>query len=285
MTKDIVTKPFIKYCGGKARHAEQIAQRLPLQMDTYFEPFVGGGAVFFKLARANRFQKAILSDVSSELMNTWIVVQQDVENLIKALHKPQFKYNKKAYLKIRAQNPSILNSVNRAARFIYLNKTCFNGLYRLNSKGKFNTPFGKYENPVICDTDNLRAVSTLLQNVVLLTGDFENACFNARLGDGAYLDPPYIPSSKTSKFTSYTKEKFIEEDHVRLAQVFKLMGDRGCRVVLSNSDTLLTQKLYGQYDMDSYLGSRSVGGPVAYRKSAKEILVFHGPRIIVGNNV
>jgi DNA adenine methylase len=278
MTKIVVAKAFVKYCGGKARHAAQIIQRLPSQMNTYYEPFVGGGAVFFKLAQAKRFQRAIISDTNTELMSTWLMIQQDVEKLIKALHKPQFKYNKTAYLKIRAQNPDKLSPINQAARFLYLNKTCFNGLYRVNSKGKFNTPFGKYEKPVICDADNLRAVSALLHNVTILNGDFEAASANAKLGDGAYLDPPYIPSSKTSKFTSYTQYGFTNEDHERLARVFELMGNRGCRVVLSNSDTPLTHKLYDKYDIDSYIGLRSVGGPAEYRKPIKELLIFHGPR-------
>lgn len=270
--------PFVKWAGGKARVAPHVLRRLPDNIDTYYEPMIGGGAIFFELARANRFKAAVIADKNPELINAWQVVKEDVEGLIKELSdKKKYRYDKAVYLKIR-EVPGKLSKVELAARFIYLNRTCFNGLYRLNSKGEFNVPFGRYDDPVICDSKNLRAVSEILEDVDIYLQDFGRATSGAAEGDAVYFDPPYLPLSDTSKFTSYTASGFTLEDHVRLAGVFKLLGDGGARVVLSNSSAKEAIDLYKGFDIDWITGTRSVGGPANYRKSVKEMVVFHGPR-------
>jgi DNA adenine methylase len=266
--------PFIKWAGGKQNLARFIVHRLPESIDTYYEPMIGGGAILLKIRGS--FKRAIISDTNPEVVNAWRVVKKDVEKLIRALRRPKFQYDKETFLKIRAQNPNKLSPVQRAARFIYLNKTCFNGLYRVNSQGQFNVPFGKYKDPVICDAENLRAVSLVLKNVKILSKDFADACNGAGKGDAIYFDPPYIPVSKTSSFTGYTATGFSEADHDRLAKLFEELGDRGARVVLTNS--LPAINLYSKFDYDRQVGNRSIGGPAEYRGKAGELIIFHGPK-------
>jgi len=268
--------PFIKWAGGKQNLSRFIVHRLPLETDTYYEPMVGGGAILLKMH--GRFERAVISDTNPEAMNAWRVVQKDVQKLIQALRRPKFKYDKETYLRIRAQNPDKLSPVARAARFIYLNKTCFNGLYRVNSRGEFNVPFGKYKNPVICDAKNLRAVAHVLEDVEILEVDFEQACKGAGKGDAIYFDPPYLPISKTSNFTGYTAEGFNAQEHERLARFFEKMGNRGVRVVLTNSIAPGVMTMYGKFDYDRQTGNRSIGGPADYRHKIGELIIFHGPK-------
>ena len=275
--------PFAKWCGGKGRWTDQIIKRLPDKIETYFEPFVGGGAVFLRLAQDKKFKHAIIGDSNDELIGVWRIIQSNVSGLVKMLQSGEYKYNKDVYLKIRAIDPATLSPVERAARFIYLNHAGFNGLFRVNKSGKFNVPFGRYTNPTILDENNLRALSSLLKKISIMCSDFEQICSGWQnespgLGDAIYFDPPYIPVSKTSKFTSYTIGGFTQKDHERLAECFKVHGNQGVRVVLSNSVAPLALKLYDEFDMDIHLGSRSIGGPASYREPAKEILVFHGPK-------
>lgn len=268
--------PFIKWAGGKQNLAKHVIRRLPDEIDTYYEPMVGGGAILIRMR--GKFQRAVISDTNPEVVNAWRAVKKDVKKLIQALRRPKFKYEKETFLKIRAQNPDKLSPVGRAARFIYLNKTCFNGLYRVNSQGQFNVPFGKYKDPVICDAENLQAVSQLLKNVKILDKDFEAACKEAGKGDAIYFDPPYMPVSKTSNFTGYTADGFNDQEHERLARVFEKAGDRGVRVVLTNSVAPGVMELFGKFDYDQQDGNRSIGGPADYRGKAGEVIVFHGPK-------
>jgi DNA adenine methylase len=198
-------KPFVKWVGGKRQLLKQFRlmhlyppEKFDIKYGRYFEPFIGGGAVFFDLLP----EKAFLSDLNNELVITYNVIKNDVENLIKSLKK--HKLDKEYFLKIRSQNPEKLSDTNTASRFIYLNRTCFNGMYRVNSKGGFNVPFGKYTNPLICDEVNLRKVSKALQNVEIKKQDYKEVLKKARKGDFIYFDPPYYPVSKTASFTSYT---------------------------------------------------------------------------------
>lgn len=275
---NLKVKPFIKWIGGKARMARHVLDRLPSRCNTYFEPMVGGGAVFVEMAKTNRFDRAVLSDTNPELMNAWRVVRSDAAALIKELRKKRYVYDKAVFLKIRAEDPEVMDPVRMAARFIYLNRTCFNGLYRVNGSGKFNTPFGRYENPVICDAANIRAMSELLESVELREADFEQGVDGARPGDAVYFDPPYIPLSKTSSFDKYTASGFGMEAHGRLRDVFKSLSKKGVRVVLSNSSASESVEMYRSFDFDRLTGARSVGGPADYRKPVEEIVVFAGPR-------
>jgi DNA adenine methylase len=233
--KEVKPRPFLKWAGGKHRAAAQIVAKLPDRIGTYYEPFVGGGAVFFTLAAQGRFDRAVIGDGCPELMNAYHVVRDDVDELVRTLSSSSYRYDRQTYLAIRALQPEALRPVDRAARMIYLNKTGFNGLYRVNSKGQFNTPFGKYNNPVICDEVNLRACSAALQGVDLVEGDFEDSCTDIGAGDAVYFDPPYIPTSDTSKFTNYTSLGFGEEDQRRLAAFFASLRERGACAVLTNS--------------------------------------------------
>ena len=265
-------RPFLKWCGGKGRMLRRILSRLPEKIGTYYEPFLGGGAVFFELAGQKRFDRAVLGDMCPELMNTFQVVRDDVDTLIGILRQPQYKYDKKAFLDVRRADPDKMDPTTRAARTIYLNHTCFNGLYRVNSHGRFNTPFGKYDSPTICDEPNLRACSEALKLAELTEGDFEDVCTDAGPRDAVYLDPPYMPISKTSKFTQYTPGGFTYDDHVRLSRLFKELDDRGVSLVLSNSSHRDVLSLFDEFNVETVSGSRSVGRPDK-RESVPEIMV------------
>lgn len=270
--------PFVKWLGGKARMAKHVLARLPNECDTYYEPMVGGGAVFVEMAKAGRFKNAVLSDTNWELITTWRTIKSEVPDLIKELKKNRYVYDKKVFLEIRKEDPTIMDPVRVAARFIYLNRTCFNGLYRVNGSGKFNSPFGKYTDPVICDIANLKAVSGLLANVEIRNEDFEGGIRGAGSRDAIYFDPPYIPISSTSNFDKYTAGGFNLSNHERLSEVFSSLADKGARVVLSNSSSKDSIRLYGKFDIDRIIGSRSVGGPADCRGSVEEILAFAGPK-------
>lgn len=269
-------KPFVKWAGGKGKMLPHIVPALPEKMDVFYEPFVGAGAVFFELARQKRFKKAVLCDSNADLMSSYRAIQTDVEGLIEELSSKRYKYESKTYYKIRGESPSD-EDVKRAARFIYLNKTCFNGLYRVNRAGEFNTPFGKFENPTICDAENLRAVSKILKKVVLRETDYEEVVMKAKEGDGIYFDPPYLPISETASFTGYTPGGFNGSDHAKLAYVFKGLAGKGVRVVLSNSLCNETRELYSGFEVKELMGARNVGGPAEYRKPVMEMMVVGGP--------
>ncbi|KKP88322.1 MAG: adenine methylase protein [Candidatus Nomurabacteria bacterium GW2011_GWC2_35_8] len=238
-------KPFVKWVGGKRQLLKQFRlmelyppEKFNTKTNIYFEPFVGGGAVFFDLLP----EKAVLSDLNSELVTTFNVIKNDVEALIHLLRK--YKYEKEYFLKIRAQNPEKLSDVNIASRFLYLNRTCFNGMYRVNSKGGFNVPFGKYSNPLICDENNLKKVSKSLKNVEIKRQDYKEVLKKAKKSDFIYFDPPYFPVSKTASFTNYTKEAFLEKEQIELRDTFLELHKRGCFVMLSNSDTPFINEIY-----------------------------------------
>ena len=265
--------PYIKWVGGKARISDRVLSKIPSKINNYYEPFLGGGAIFFDLYKRGSIQKATLGDFNPELMNSYRVVRDNVEDLIKYLKKPKYEYKRKSYLNIREQNPLKLSSIERAARFIYLNRTCFNGLYRVNNSGQFNVPFGDYRNPVICDEVNLKQVSIALNGVRLLEEDFTWVLELAKPGDVVYLDPPYIPLSKTSKFDSYTRSGFGLDKHEELANTFKELSRRKVRVILSNSSAPESYAFYKGFKIEEFENSRSVGGPANYRKSVKELLI------------
>lgn len=240
-------KPFVKWVGGKRQLLTQFRlmnlyppEKFNPKSGKYFEPFVGGGAVFFDLLP----ETAYLSDLNNELVVTYNVIKNDVENLIKSLKK--HKLDKEYFLKIRAQNPEKLSDLNIASRFIYLNRTCFNGMYRVNSKGEFNVPFGDNKNPLICDEVNLKKVSISLQKVTINHADYKNVLKKAKKGDFVYFDPPYYPINKTSSFTAYTTDSFLDKEQIELRDTFSELNKRGCFVMLSNSDTPFINKIYSE---------------------------------------
>jgi len=270
-------KPFVKWVGGKRQLLKQfrdLGLYPPENFDpitnTFFEPFVGGGAVFFDLLP----ETAYLSDLNNELVVTYNVIKNDVENLIESLKK--HKLDKEYFLKIRAQNPEKLSDLNTASRFIYLNRTCFNGMYRVNSKGGFNVPFGKYTNPLICDENNLRKASKALKNVEIKKQDYKEVLKKARKGDFVYFDPPYYPVSKTASFTSYTSESFLDKEQIELRDTFVELHKRGCFVMLSNSDTPFINKIYSEpkgLRITKVQAGRAINSDASKRGKITEVLV------------
>lgn len=264
-------KPFIKWAGGKSGLLPSIHSLLPqnTSFNTYYEPFLGGGAVFFSLQPAN----AVLNDSNHDLIELYQIVRDDVENLIDHL---KFHYNEMNYFyMVREQDPATLSPVERAARFIFLNKTCYNGLYRVNSKGKFNVPFGKYSNPLICDPVGLRSASLALSHTTLLNVDFETATSTACADDFVYFDPPYDPINSTSSFTSYTSSGFNSSEQYRLAENVKRLNDIGVKVMISNSDTPLIRDLYSHYQIIEVQAKRAINCKPGGRGKISELLIMN----------
>ena len=264
-------KPFVKWAGGKTRLLQDLLADVPLKFENYFEPFVGGGALFFKLCSLGRIKKAFLNDSNKDLMTAYEVIKTKPYELIKELASPNYKNSEETYYEIRAKEPT--NKVQQAARFIYLNKTAYNGLYRVNSQGKFNVPFGKYENPKILDMENILSVSKALQTDELTCIDFEQAVEKAKEKDFVYLDPPYHPISKTSSFTSYTRENFTEKDQKRLFKCFQLLDEKGCFVMLSNSCAPLIEELYKDYNISVVMAGRAISCKGEGRGKINEFLI------------
>lgn len=269
-------RPVLKWAGGKSRSLPDILAELPEQIDTYYEPFVGGAAVFFALVRPKRFKRAVLSDRNAALIDVYRAVKKDAEAVIQVLRG--FRYERDEYYRVRALDPQSLDLPERAARIIYLNKTGYNGLYRVNSKGQFNVPFGRYKNPKFCDPENLRVASSALRSVSIEIGDFEAQCGDAGRGDAVYFDPPYDPVSKTANFTAYHKDDFGRPEHRRLAKVFDRLAKRGATVILSNSDTVFTRSLFTEWSLRKLDVSRPINSKPGSRGTVREILVTSHPR-------
>ncbi len=264
-------RPVLKWAGGKSRLLPEILRCLPEQIDTYYEPFVGSAAVFFALRTQGRFRKAVLSDRNHELIDVYRALKKDVDSVIAALK--DHSYDKDVYYRVRATDPKTLDLFQRAARTIFLNKSGFNGLYRVNRAGLFNVPFGRYTNPNICDEPRLRRAAQALKGVKLVVSDFHTACEGAKAGDAVYFDPPYIPMSKTSNFTAYHHEVFDMAEHQRLALTFDELVQRGVRVALSNSDTKETRKLFKGYKTEQILVARPINSKTSKRGDVAEVLV------------
>jgi len=269
-------RPFVKWAGGKARLLKQLTKHLPKNFNTYYEPFLGGGALFFHLVETHHQFSAVLSDVNEELINTYRVVRNRVEDLIMELqdHKARYKERpEEYYYEIRAKK--FPDDVMRAARLIFLNKTCYNGLYRVNREGEFNVPFGTHKDPRICDSSNLRAASQALRlsKAELVAADYFEATKEADKDDFVYFDPPYQPSSSTAHFTSYTESGFPLEEQERLRDWFQELDNRGCRIVLSNSDTKEIADLYKQYYIQRAQVPRTIGCRVERRKGCRELII------------
>ncbi|MCR4403671.1 MAG: DNA adenine methylase [Firmicutes bacterium] len=262
-------RPFVKWAGGKGQLVEQLAARMPGRYSAYHEPFVGGGALFFHLTP----KRAFLSDLNEELVNAFLVVKNDCESLLRRLR--QYKNSAEFYYEIRALDPKKLDSVERASRFIYLNKTCYNGLYRVNRQGRFNVPFGRYKNPVYADEVQLRLASQALQHADIRVADFEIVLDRAEPGDFVYFDPPYQPISDTSNFTSYTADAFDESQQRRLATVFRELDKRGCHVMLSNSDSPVIRDLYGGFRIETVMAKRYINCKGDRRGAIPEALVLN----------
>ena len=271
-------QPFLKWAGGKRQILPQLRPYFPKQFKTYYEPFVGAGAVLFDLKPKN----AVINDTNTELINLYKVVRDEkkLELLLNDLetHKNDEEYFYQIRAMDRDDNYQDLDDWKKASRFIYLNKTCYNGLYRVNSKGYFNVPFGRYKNPDYLNKDVLLAVHKFLNenNINIMNTDFEMAVEDAEPGDFVYFDPPYDPISKTSSFTSYSKDNFGEEEQIRLRNVFWKLYEKGCYVLLSNSNTEFIKEIYSEIPgvkIVEVYASRSINSKAEKRGKIKEVLV------------
>ncbi|HEY9407256.1 MAG TPA: DNA adenine methylase [Nitrososphaera sp.] len=266
---------FLKWAGGKLQLIEQFENLFPPDFCNYYEPFIGSGAVFFYLKSKSKPNKVILSDTNEELINCFAVVRDKPSELIEVLLNHRKRHSKQYYYEMRDLESERLDSLSRAARMIYLNKTCFNGLYRVNSKGEFNVPFGDYKNPSIFDRNTLCRASQMLQDADLRVMTFDKVLDFAGKDDFVYFDPPYIPLSKTSSFTRYSKSEFSIKEQNQLSEVFRALDSMGCFVMLSNSDHSLTRELYRDYDKNIVVvrAKRKINSVGSKRGAINEIVV------------
>ena len=261
--------PFLKWVGGKTSLLPELMKHVPARLRRYHEPFVGGGALFF----AVRPRRALLSDSNVELVHCYRQVRDDVYSVLDALAR--HVYERAHFEAVRALEPLHLMSAERAARFIYLNKTCFNGLWRVNRAGRFNVPFGRYRNPTFHDPGLLLRASQALRGMQILRAPFEISLERALPGDFVYLDPPYDPVSQTSSFTSYTRDAFTWEDQKRLAAGCAALDRRGVRFLLSNSATPRIRALYGGFEQRAVRAPRHISCKGEGRGRVEELLVFN----------
>ena len=272
----IVARPFLKWAGGKSQLLSQYSELFPKTYRNYYEPFLGGGAVFFNL----RPKRSFLSDINLEVINVYRCIRDQVDEIITQVHHHYLRHDESYYYDVRSRIDEtaewfwVGNNVERAARILYLNKTCFNGLYRENSKGHFNVPIGRYKNPSIYDPDLLRACAKQLKMVRIEPVGFEDVLRRARSSnDFVYFDPPYQPLNQTSNFTSYTRYSFGEADQIRLRDTFERLRDRGVHVMLSNSDCEFIRDLYSGFNIHTIYASRHINSQGSKRGKITEVLV------------
>lgn len=261
-------RPFLKWAGGKRQLLSALLEHAPPDAPRYFEPFLGGGALFFALAP----RRAVLADVNDRLIRTFRGVRDGVDEVVRLLRG--YRYDKEFFYRFREADIDSASDGEVAAWFIYLNKTAYNGLYRVNRENRFNVPFGRYANPTICDESTLRACSAALAGVDLLVEDFESAAARAARGDFVYFDPPYVPLSATSSFTSYTSRGFGEAEQKRLRDTAAKLKGRGVRVLLSNSASSMVRELYARgFRLTEVPATRSVNSNGAARGAIAELLI------------
>lgn len=264
-------RPFVKWAGGKNQLLPELARRAPKKFNRYFEPFLGGGALLFYLQP----KEAFVSDLNSELINLYEVVRDRLDDLIKSLKKHE--HSEEYFYSLRNVDRELSykrwGAVRRASRFLYLNKTCFNGLYRVNSLGQFNVPFGSYKNPNWVDEKNLRACSEVLQSVSTKVEPFERILSKVKKGDLVYFDPPYAPLTPTSNFTSYTSSGFTPDDQIRLSEFYKELDSKGAYLMLSNSSTPSVFDLYSDFNICEVKATRAINSCADKRGKVSEVII------------
>lgn len=270
-------RPIIKWAGGKQSLLAELARRAPPTFGRYFEPFAGGAAMFFHLAP----QDAVLSDTNADLVNLYQVLATDVEAVIRRLYRHRARHGKRHYYQIRERwndRSYRWSPAARAAAFVYLNRTCFNGLYRVNRDGKFNVPIGRQVDPKICSPIELRAAGTALAGASIRCSSYQAAVASATAGDFVYFDPPYDPISATASFTAYQAGGFSRDDQRQLADLARELVRRGCHVMLSNHDTRFVRSLYKGFRISRVLCRRSISAKVAKRAPVAELVITGGSR-------
>ncbi|MEP6864860.1 MAG: DNA adenine methylase [Deltaproteobacteria bacterium] len=266
---------MVKWVGGKTKLLPELLSRMPKTFGRYYEPFIGGAAMFFKLSP----QRAVIADVNPDLIALYNAIARDANAVIKKLAHHRESHCEAHYYATREKwNEHHLSwsAPERAATFIYLNKTCFNGLWRVNRSGDFNVPIGRYSDPPILVPDALRAASTVLARADIRNADYQTAIEDSKAGDFLYFDPPYDPVTPTSSFTSYTAGDFGHEDQRTLAATAKQLIDRGCKVMLSNSDTPFIRSLYKGLKIDKVKCSRAINSNAAKRGEVDELVITGG---------
>jgi len=272
-------QPFIKWVGGKRGLLKQILPFIPNEFENYFEPFLGGGALFFELYSNGllKNKKIYLSDINSELINTYNIVKSSPNRLISNLEIYKKEHSKEFYYKIREldrqKDYNLLSDLDKATRFIYLNKTCFNGLYRVNKKGYFNTPIGSYKNPNIVDIDTILLASEALENSIISNQPFNMILETTAKNDFVYFDPPYYPLNSSSNFTSYDSSIFLEDEQFKLFELFNKLYFKDVKVLQSNSDTDFIKNLYKNYNINILNANRFINSKANGRGKIKEVLI------------
>jgi len=271
-------KPFVKWAGGKRQLLAELEKSFPKQFGTYFEPFLGGGALLFDLLAKKPNLKCSVSDLNSDLVLAYVTIRDKLGRLIESLENHSKNYHKDStgyYYEVRKQEPK--SQIEKVSRLLFLNKTCFNGLYRVNSKGKFNVPLGRYTNPNIVNRENLTSVSKFLQSdkIKISCRDFESILKDAKKGDFVYFDPPYQPVSDTANFTSYTHRDFTEDDLQRLADLANQLNSKGSHVLLSNSNTKIVKKIFSskKWKVKEIAVNRAINSNSQKRTGHKEVLI------------
>ncbi|WP_148680222.1 Dam family site-specific DNA-(adenine-N6)-methyltransferase [Nitrosopumilus maritimus] len=274
----VTPKPFVKWAGGKRQLIPILNENLPKTFGTYYEPFIGGGALLFHILTERNNQKCSISDLNSDLVLAYTTIRNRIDDLISSLKNHEKNYHKDSksyYYSVRESNPR--SEIEKTSRLLFLNRTCFNGLYRVNSKGKFNVPLGRYTNPNIVNEENLRSVSAILQSskVSIKCRDFGAVLRDAKKGDLVYFDPPYQPVSDTANFTSYTNKDFTDKDLERLADLCNKLDSKGCKVLLSNSDSKQVSDMFSgkSWKVNKVQANRSINSNSKKRTGHFELLI------------
>ncbi|MFA5382019.1 MAG: DNA adenine methylase [Candidatus Micrarchaeia archaeon] len=271
------SKPFVKWVGGKRQLIDILFENIPTSFSNYHEPFVGGGALYFRLWDEGLIKKAYLNDFNSHLYNVYKIIKSKPSELIEELKTSKYQNEKKTYYKLRNKynNQEYQDDTERAALFIYFNKTGFNGLWRVNSKDQYNVPMGKYKNPTLCDEDNIKLVSEALKKATLSNKDFSSVMGNTKANDFVYFDPPYHPLTETSNFTTYTKFDFTKEDQIRLKKLYVTLDLKKVNVMLSNSPAPLIMQLYSNYNPIKVQAKRMINCKSDKRGAIEEIVAMN----------
>ena len=271
-------KPFVKWVGGKRQLMQVLEDNFPKQFGTYHEPFLGGGAVMFNLLSKEAKLSCNVSDFNSDLILAYVTIRDKLRKLIESLENHSKNYHKDSseyYYEIRKQEPK--QQIEKVSRLIFLNRTCFNGLYRVNKKGQFNVPLGRYTNPNIVNKENLTAVSKILQSekIKISCRGFEAVLDDAKKGDLIYFDPPYQPISSTANFTSYTHRDFTEKDLERLVDLANQLNSKGCHVLLSNSNSKIVKDFFSEkhWSISEINANRAINSDSKKRTGHKEIII------------
>ena len=289
----MLAKPFIKWVGGKSQLLEEIREKYPSKIEKYCEPFVGGGAVLFDVLNKFQPKEVLINDINAELINTYLQIKNNCKGMVAQLSKIQSIYknhsleeNKKFFYEKRARynelkvNGNEVENLEKAVLFLFLNKTCFNGLYRVNSKGLFNVPFNNAKNPLLCDEENLRACSKLLQNVEMQVGDYKQCKSFISTGTFVYIDPPYRPLTQTAAFTSYSENGFSDKEQIELGNFITEISNKGAKVLASNSDPKNSDindnffdDLYSHFEIKRVAASRMINSNAKKRGAINELLI------------